>query len=91
MSAPAKPAASKSNADGQAKIASARVIAAHDGVAELLVSIVYPNGGRTEVQLDRVASEALMLSCDASSIADLTGHGWEKVRDALAKSFNRYQ
>jgi len=72
-------------------IDSARIIAAHDGIAELMVTIVYPNGGRTEVQLDPTASDALLTSCDASDIEDLAGHTWEKVRDALALSFNRYQ
>ncbi len=74
-----------------AKIKSARVIAAHDGVAELIVTVVYGNGGETEVTLDATASDALMRSCSATTTTELTGHGWEKVRDALAHSYNRYQ
>lgn len=74
-----------------ATIKSARVIAAHDGVAELIVTIVYANGGQTEVTLDATASDALMRSCNVTATKELTGHGWEKVRDALAVSYNRYQ
>jgi len=73
-----------------AKISGARVIAAHDGVAELLVTITYDNGGTTDVTLDSKATEALMRSCDAQDIKDVTGHSWEKVRDALTKSYNRH-
>jgi len=46
-----------------ATIKSARVVAAHDGVAELIVTIEYANGGQTEVTLDATASDALMRSC----------------------------
>lgn len=74
-----------------ASIHSARVIAAHDGVAELIVTIVYDNGGQTEVTLDATASDALMSSCRAETITQLQGHSWQKVRDALALSYNRYQ
>jgi len=73
-----------------AKIGKARVIAAHDGVAELLVTIVYPNGGTTEVTLDSDATDALLLSCNAQDINEVTGHSWEKVRDALTRSYNRF-
>ncbi len=74
-----------------ASIDSARVIAAHDGVAELLVTVIYDNGGTTEVTLDSTASDALMRSCDANELTELNGHSWEKVRDALAVSYNRHQ
>ena len=73
-----------------AAIKGARVVAAHDGVAELLVTIVYDNGGQTDVTLDATASDALMSSCRAETTQELTGHSWEKVRDALALSYNRY-
>lgn len=73
-----------------AAIKSARVVAAHDGVAELLVTIVYDNGGQTDVTLDATASDALMSSCHAQTTQELEGHSWEKVRDALALSYNRY-
>ena len=73
-----------------ATISGARVIAAHDGVAELLVTITYDNGGATEVTLDSNATSALMRSCDANEIEGVMGHSWEKVRDALTTSYNRH-
>lgn len=74
-----------------ATISSARVAAAHDGVAELVVRIEYENGGASEVSLDPVAGAALMRSCAAETLDDLTGKSWEKVREALQISYNRYQ
>ena len=68
-----------------------RVAAAHEGIAELVVSIQYDNGGTTEVALDQMATSALMDSCNASSIEDVKGQSWDKVRDALQVSYNRYQ
>ena len=74
-----------------ARIASARVVAAHEGTAELAVTVIYDNGGTTEVALDRMASEALLKSCGANTVEDLAGHSWQKVRDALSVSYNRFQ
>ena len=68
-----------------------RVAAAHEGIAELVVSIEYENGGTAEVALDQMATSALMDSCNASSIEDVKGQSWDKVRDALQVSYNRYQ
>ena len=72
-------------------IRNVRVAAAHEGIAELVVSIEYENGGTTEVALDQMATSALMDSCNASSIEDVKGQSWDKVRDALQVSYNRYQ
>ena len=74
-----------------AKIRDARVAAAHEGVAELFVLIEYDNGGTSEVALDQMATAALMNSCAATDIEALRGQPWEKVRDALQVSYNRYQ
>ena len=74
-----------------ASISSAKVVAAHDGVAELLITLTYDNGGTTEVTLDSMASDALMRSCNAVELDELNGHNWEKVRDALAISYNRHR
>ena len=74
-----------------AVIKDARIAAAHEGIAELVVSIEYENGGTTEVALDQMATSALMDSCKASSIEDIKGQSWDKVRDALQVSYNRYQ
>ena len=74
-----------------ARIRDARVAAAHEGIAELIVCIEYDNGGTSEVALDQMASHALMASCGASTLEDIKGQPWEKVRDALQVSFNRYR
>lgn len=74
-----------------ATIKEARVAAAHEGIAELIVSIEYDNGSTTDIALDQMATSALLKSCDAQTIEDIKGHPWEKVRDALQVSFNRYQ
>lgn len=74
-----------------AVIDQARIAAAHEGVAELVVVLVHANGGRSEVSLDQLATAALMDACNASHPDQLAGHGWEKVRDALGVSWNRFQ
>lgn len=73
-----------------AKIKHARVAAAHEGVAEMIVTLEYTNGGVTDVALDRLAVDALLTSASANSLEDLVGTSWEQVRDALSVSFNRY-
>jgi len=71
-------------------IKQARVAAAHEGTAEMVVSIEYDNGGITDVSLDAAAVEALMNSTRATSLDALIGTSWEQVRDALTTAYNRY-
>ena len=73
-----------------AKIKNVRIAAAHEGIAELIITVEYDNGGVSEIALDQVASGALMRSCDADSAEDLIGQPWELVRDALQVSYNRF-
>ena len=75
----------------QAVIKRARVAAAPDGDAELIVEMVYASGAVSEVSLDSHAGNILMKSCAAECIEDLAGHSWEKVKDALQSSYNRFQ
>lgn len=72
-------------------IRDARVGAAHEGIAELIVTMEYDNGGTSEVTLDQMASTALLRACEANTIEDIKGQPWEKVRDALQVSWNRFQ
>jgi len=74
----------------EAVIESARVAAAHEGVAELVVTLMHDNGGTSEVALDHLAADALLRSCSATAPEQLAGHSWSKVREALAVSWNRY-
>jgi hypothetical protein len=72
-----------------AVISQVHVAAAHDGVAELIVTLRHGNGASSQVTLDQIAADALMQACRAQTADELIGHGWDKVRDALAVSWNR--
>ena len=73
----------------QARIETAFITAGHDGAAELVVRLRYQGGGRHDVVLDEPAAQALMEACGANTVDDLKGQGWEYVRDALTKAWNR--
>jgi len=73
-----------------ATIRDVHIAAAHDGEAELLVTLEYENGGRTQVTLDEFAARTLMASCKAEAPEDLIGADWVLVRDALIASSERY-
>ena len=72
-----------------AVIAATRLGAAHDGVAELVVTLRHAGGGESEVRLDEPAAAALLDACGVAKPNELAGVGWEKVRDALRTSWNR--
>jgi hypothetical protein len=71
-------------------ISRVQVGAAHDGVAEMVVTLRYDNGGETLVPLDDHAAAHLMTGCGAQGAEGLLGQGWERVRDALEASSNRF-
>lgn len=73
-----------------ATIKHVQIAAAHDGIAELIVTLAFENGGQSLVTLDEYATGRLMESTGADQPEDLTGTGWEHVRDALAASSARY-
>ena len=73
-----------------ATISRVRMAAAHEGTAELVISVVYENGGTTDVPLDRYASEVLLQACKVDQPDQLIGKSWAVVRDALKVSYNRY-
>jgi hypothetical protein len=64
--------------------------AAHDGAAELVLTLRFDNGGETLVALGEQAADHLMTACEAKDADALLGHGWERVRDALEASSNRF-
>lgn len=72
-------------------IEAVRIIAAHEGTAELEIVLKFENGGRSPVALDEAAASALMDNCNVKDPQQLVGQSWEKVRDALTHSWNRYQ
>ena len=73
-----------------AKIREVHIAAAHDGEAELLVTLEYGNGGRTQVTLDEFAARVLLTSCQTEKPDELIGADWVLVRDALIASSERY-
>lgn len=64
--------------------------AAHDGVAEMVVTLRFENGGETQVALDSHAVHHLMTACGIQEAQALVGQGWAQVRDALEASSNRF-
>lgn len=73
-----------------AVISNVQIGAAHDGVAELIVTLKFENGGASLVTLDEFATRKLLESSGAEKPEQLVGTGWEQVRDALAASSARY-
>lgn len=73
-----------------AVISEVRIAAAHDGDAELIVVLTFANGGKSLVTLDEYATRSLMASANADHADQLIGLGWDKVRDALIASSNRF-
>lgn len=80
----------QNNSTNEAVICDVRVAAAHEGVAELVVTLKHVNEGLSEVALDELSVDALMRSCGANTADELIGHSWSKVREALGASWNRY-
>jgi hypothetical protein len=72
-------------------ISKVSLAAAHEGDAELIVTLTYDNGGESTVPLDAHASHALLSSCQSDGLEGLIGQEWQHVRAALSKSFNRFQ
>jgi len=64
--------------------------AAHDGAAELVVTLRFDNGGETLVALDHHATHHLMTASGAQDSQALVGQDWARVRDALQASSNRF-
>jgi hypothetical protein len=74
----------------EASIQKVRIAAAHDGAAELIVTIVYGNGAVSEIALDGHAGAILMENCAATDPEDLVGQSWTRVKQALVAAYNRY-
>mgnify|MGYP000001548491 FL=1 len=73
-----------------ATISEVHVVAAHDGEAELRITLDFGNGGQSVVTLDEFATRALMTSCAATSAEQLIGVDWAHVRDALIAASGRF-
>ncbi len=64
--------------------------AAHDGAAELCITLGFANGGESLVTLDDHAARALLTACGATTADALIGVGWVQVRDALISASDRF-
>lgn len=70
-------------ADASTVIVGAQIIAGHDGSAELLVTVRYPNGALGQVALDEDTGLDVMRACGAADLADLTGRSWREILERL--------
>ena len=66
----------------EAVITGAEIGAGHDGSAELVVRLRYPNGAEGVVVLDEDAGLKLMAACGASQLDELNGHSWRRIVEA---------
>jgi hypothetical protein len=67
----------------EAVIVGAEIGGGHDGLAELIVRLRYPNGAEGAVVLDEAAGLKLMAACQASHVDELIGHSWRKIVEGL--------
>ena len=63
----------------EAVIVGADIVAGHDGSAELVVRLLYPDGSELPVLLDEDTGLKLMEACGASSLEELYGQSWRGV------------
>jgi len=67
----------------EAVISRVQLGAAHEGHAELLITLTYPTGGQTVIPLDPTSCTHLMDLAGASQVEELIGTKWQLVRDAI--------
>jgi hypothetical protein len=67
------------SASPEATLVGAELAAGHDGQAEMVLRIRYPNGVVGSVLLDAAAGYALMRNCNIESLDGLAGQSWRKV------------
>ena len=63
----------------EAIIVGADNLAGHDGSAEIVVRLLYPDGSELPVVLDEDTGLKLMEACGASSLEDLYGQSWRRI------------
>ena len=64
-------------------IEAAELAAGHDGRAELVLRLRYPNGASCEVRLDQEAVAFALDAAGVGSLDDLTGQPWDILARAL--------
>lgn len=64
---------------GEAVIVAAEIAAGHDGSAELVVRLRYPNGALACVTLDEETGLKLMQTSGAEKVEALAGKSWRAI------------
>ena len=59
------------------------VSAGHDGQAELVVRLRFPNGATDRVTLNAEHGERLLVACQVATIEELAGQSWRRVLNVL--------
>ena len=72
-----------------AVISGASVVGGHDGRAEIVVEITYPNGGTSTIALDEEACTTSLDRAGIGSIDQLVGQPWDVVLPALERPLER--
>ena len=66
-----------------AVIVGAQLAAGHDGKAEMVLTLRWPNGAVGPAVLDAASGFALMRNCDIDSLSGLAGQPWQKILEGL--------
>lgn len=64
-------------------IASTAIGPGHDGRAEVVVELLYPNGGRTWLSIGQEAVTRAVDAAGVTSLAELTGRSWTTLVQGL--------
>jgi len=64
-------------------IASAAIGPGHDGRAEVVVELLYPNGGRTWLSVGEEAAGRAVDAAGVTTLDDLTGCSWTTLVQGL--------
>ena len=67
----------------EAVLVGAELAAGHDGQAEMVLRIRYPNGVVGSVLLDAAAGYALMRNCNIDSLDGLAGQSWRRILEGV--------
>jgi len=62
-------------------LASAVLGPGHDGQAEVVVELVYPNGGRTQLSVARSALDGVLDAAGVHHLDELCGRPWTVLID----------
>lgn len=67
----------------QTTIDTAEIVAGHDGLPELLVTLRYSNGATATTTLENATGVKLLQHCGVGSAAELAGQPWTQLLRAV--------